>query len=65
MEEENNKKKKIGFFTILYYIAYVFLWIVYIIVDIICTIIEIVVWLFVGGKAIKTIFKRKKHRWFF
>lgn len=61
---EENEKKKISFWTILYYIVYVLLWIIYILVEFICTTIEVIASIFLGVSIIKSTRKRKK-RWFF
>lgn len=61
---EENQNKKISIWTILYYIAYVFLWIIYILVEFICTTIEVIATILFGISVIRTTKKRKK-KWFF
>ena len=61
---EENQNKKISIWTILYYIAYVFLWIIYILVEFICTTIEVIATILFRISVIRTTKKRKK-KWFF
>lgn len=63
----NNTTKKSIFHYIgtgIYYTFKIILEAVYIITCIICTTIEVLAWLLTLGTATKTIFKRKRKRWY-
>lgn len=63
----NNKSKKTPFYyitTILYYIFKIILEIIYILTCFVCSIIEIICWLFTIRTATKTMFKKRKKRRF-
>ena len=60
--EDNKNKITIG--KVLYYILYAILWVIYILIEFICTTIEVIATIFLGASIIKSTRKRKK-KWFF